>query len=557
MNKAYSIMLFAVIVFLVTNIDGYTQNDNLRRSIKVDLLADQNQPFMRQGAELSKILVDAVRSGRIVAYSFNDFNNSPTRLATDAFQKNLALPLYFEDWDPDINYLESDYVLDNDKAYVAKGAESNIGQQPSISPNFWNLAPESYFLPYEISHLELDEQLVDGSWQLQFLHLYVRADYTEIGLAKYIGSFKANEAIAVLNESGFVWFNQYNGNILAPMGHIIGGVYLSNYDDSALESLVQNAYPLNNQVKAAMASSTYPGEKVSLLHRYGDSGIDSVYMTLVETNEIIDSMAFEHNNGRETEFHRLGDAVLMNLLEGDEQDRSLVAFQEVNKVKSKGRLKRKLETTIRERTDFEVAGNSLKSELLALMIKDIIEASNAGFIPLYEPRSLYDKEVEQVVEPFVADYIELYVEDPEQYDSNLSYSQYETVSFDGLAYVSQKNNNKGNSPSFNPQVWQPMEPAKAYYSPDVITMLDIDYRLIFKNNGKIKRKEPQTIALIIPGKYTYDGINLNLGTIDFKLLEDYAKKNKKPWLAFLKLLRDQKSLRFQMLDYTPIKEYKR
>ena len=561
MNKGFSFLLFTVVTFLMANIEGYSQNDNLRRSIKVDLLQEQNLPFMRQGAELSRILVDAVKGGRITAYSFDDFNNSPTVLSIDDFMQNLALPFYFEEWDPSINYLEADYVLYNGQAYTASGGGSNIGNQPSNSSNFWSLAPKSYFLPYEMSLIELDEQPVDGSWQLQFVHLYIPAAYTETGLSKYLGSFEANEAIKILNESGFVWYNQYysNGDILAPMGHVVGGVYLSNYDDSALKSLVQNDYPLDDEVIARMANSTYPGENLRVLYRYTNSGIDSVYITLVDSNDIIDSISFNLKSGEETALYRLGDAVMMNKLKGNQEDNQLTNFEEANRIKSKGRLKRKLETTTRERIDFEVYGNSLQSQHLSIMVGNIIEASNNGSISLYEPRSLFDKAIDPQLanEPFVADYVELYVEDPELYDPNTTYAQYETVTFEGLSYVSQKNNNKGNTPAFNPQDWQQIELDKAYYSADVITILDIDYRLVFKTNGKIKRKKPETVALIVPGKFTVDGINLNLGTIDFKLLEHYAKKNKKTWRGFLDIIQDQQSLRFQMLDYTPLVEYKR
>lgn len=188
---------------------------------KVDLLEKQNKGFFSKNAELSKIIIDGVRSGEINHIYAND--SLTTEITKDEFLKRLRM--YEEEvkeeffpWEAGEPFYEGDIVTYNDVDYLA--LEDNEDAPPDQNPEIWRVEVQEaeIYLMRDISIAEIKEDIIFDKRRarlyqdIQTIKLYVNSEASVEGFNKELGvfSYKELEDYFRRRPDVCVWYNQYN-----------------------------------------------------------------------------------------------------------------------------------------------------------------------------------------------------------------------------------------------------------------------------------------------------------------------------------------------------------
>jgi gliding motility associated protien GldN len=203
----------------INPIPKYEHHFKLRVWRTIDLSEKQNKGFFSNNGELSKLILDAVKSGELTdVYSHDSLT---TKLGKDAFLGRLVMSqsATYIPWDPTSTFLTDDIVTHNGKNYRA--LVENTGKAPDSSPDEWGETQEGKaadFLPRDINIIRLVEDVIFDRrrsrlyYDMQAIQLIIPGLKVSTGVDIELGWFKYKdlEKIFRAHPQKAVWFNRQN-----------------------------------------------------------------------------------------------------------------------------------------------------------------------------------------------------------------------------------------------------------------------------------------------------------------------------------------------------------
>lgn len=200
-------------------IPRYEHLYKLRVWRKIDMKEKQNKGFFSNNGEISKLIIDAVRSGEIPAVYNSD--SLTTVMTKEDFESKLVITQgeTLQAWDPSMTYYLSDAVSFNGKNYES-AIDNNTGINPSAAPNGeWVLTQRGKpvtVLPRDIYMLTLMEDVIFDKRRSRLYYdiqaIKLEAFDLNTGTFKSLGWFKYKDLEKVFrnNPAKAVWFNRQN-----------------------------------------------------------------------------------------------------------------------------------------------------------------------------------------------------------------------------------------------------------------------------------------------------------------------------------------------------------
>jgi len=201
-------------------IPRYEQHFRVRVWREIDLREKQNEGFFSKNAEISKLLLEAVKSGEIAQIYETDSLTTikpKSKFLSDLVQKQAT---EFPAWDPATNYItQSDIVSYNGKNYEAQ--TDNIGKNPETSTADWQPTPQgkaANYLYSSMTKMQIMEDVIFDRrrsrlyYDIQAIQVVIPGKETNAGVDSYLGwiSFKDAERVFRNHPREAVWFNRYN-----------------------------------------------------------------------------------------------------------------------------------------------------------------------------------------------------------------------------------------------------------------------------------------------------------------------------------------------------------
>lgn len=200
-------------------IPRYEQLYKLRVWREVDLKEKQNKGFFSRNGEITKLVIEAVKSGEISEiYQTDSLRQKYTK---DQFLEKLVSQQgqTFEAWDPARTYYLGEVVSFNGKNYECQ-FDNNTGLNPSTAqPTEWTVSTQgkaSEFMPTDITKLNIAEDVIFDRrrsrlyYDIQAIELRVfdqnKGLFTSLGWFKY----KELEKVFRNNPEKAIWFNRQN-----------------------------------------------------------------------------------------------------------------------------------------------------------------------------------------------------------------------------------------------------------------------------------------------------------------------------------------------------------
>jgi gliding motility associated protien GldN len=201
------------------NIPVYEQLYKVRVWRDMDLQEKQNKGFFAKGNEISRIIIDGIKSGAIAQVYSSDSLSEKTVLTKEKFLQNYQRrgAGSAQNWDINATYNSPDRVLYNGLAYEALGA--NTGSQPDISTNDWVVTTANdavNFLPSEIRKLEIVEDIIFDKRRSRLYYdiiaIKMMAWDEDGGFFKSLGYIRYRDLEKLFrdNPEKAVWFNREN-----------------------------------------------------------------------------------------------------------------------------------------------------------------------------------------------------------------------------------------------------------------------------------------------------------------------------------------------------------
>lgn len=202
-------------------IPRYEQLYKLRVWRIIELKEKQNKGFFASGGEITKLLMDAVKSGEIPAVYKNDSLSESSKLTKDEFLANLVSQQgqTFPAWDPASTYFQGDIVSFNGKNYELQ-INQDTGTNPSQSPNQeWAVTTQGQgltYLPREIDVLNLMEDVIFDKRRSRLYYdiqaIEMQAFDINTSTYKSLGWFKYKDIEKVFRNypEKAIWFNRQN-----------------------------------------------------------------------------------------------------------------------------------------------------------------------------------------------------------------------------------------------------------------------------------------------------------------------------------------------------------
>ena len=230
----------------------YEQHYKVRVWRNIDLREKQNKGFFAKNGEITKLIVEAVKSGELTDVYTSD--SLTTKMSKEDFLAGLVAEQaqQFPAWDPAMDYYTDDIVTYNGKNYRA--VQDSKGVTPSAeATDYWALTTQGSGLEYlvgDISTIKLMEDMIFDRrrsrlyYDIQGVQLIVPGAKTTTTLDQSIGWFKYKDLEKLFrnNIPKAVWFNWQNtaqnknfaDAILLRLFH--GSIYkVQNPDDETID----------------------------------------------------------------------------------------------------------------------------------------------------------------------------------------------------------------------------------------------------------------------------------------------------------------------------------
>ncbi len=240
----------------INPIPRYEHLYKLRVWRKIDLKEKQNKGFFSNNGEITKLIIDAVRTGEIPAVYNSD---SLTSVMTKAdFEEKLVITKgeVLQAWDPTSTYYMNDAVSFNGRNYES-AIDNNRGINPGTAANGeWIVSSRGKaitVLPRQVYMLTLMEDVIFDKrrsrlyYDIQAIKMEAFDDNT--GTFKSLGWFKYKDLEKVFrnNPAKAIWFNRQNTaenkNFAdAFLLRLFRGVIdkIENPDDESIEDVYRN-----------------------------------------------------------------------------------------------------------------------------------------------------------------------------------------------------------------------------------------------------------------------------------------------------------------------------
>ncbi|MEO1054037.1 MAG: gliding motility protein GldN [Bacteroidota bacterium] len=203
-------------------IPKYEQFFKMKVWRRIDLKEKQNKGFFSRNGEITKVIIEAVKSGELAdkIYTSDSLVNRKTK---EEFLDDLVLQEagQFDPWEQDLEYYEGDQVEYNGKIYTSL-IDGNISLIPSDYPDEWQVDDGAgdalLYLASQVSLLMLCEDVIFDKRRsrlyhdIQSIQLIVPGSQTPNGIDKYLGVFRYKDLHKLFldHPDEAIWFNRYN-----------------------------------------------------------------------------------------------------------------------------------------------------------------------------------------------------------------------------------------------------------------------------------------------------------------------------------------------------------
>lgn len=203
----------------INPIPRYEQLYKLRVWRKIDLREKQNKGFFSNNGEITRLIIDAVRSGEIPnVYNSDSLTSIMPR---DQFEEKLVITkgAVLPAWDPAATYYIGDAVSFNGKNYES-AVDNNVGVNPANAPlGEWvpsQQGKDITVLPRDVYMLTLVEDVIFDRRRSRLYYdiqaIEMQAFDMNTGTFKSLGWFKYKDLEKLFrnNPAKAVWFNRQN-----------------------------------------------------------------------------------------------------------------------------------------------------------------------------------------------------------------------------------------------------------------------------------------------------------------------------------------------------------
>lgn len=203
----------------INPIPKYEHHYKVRVWRTINLNEKQNKGFFSNNGEITKLIVNAVRSGEITDIYTHD--SLTTRMSKQQFLDRMVQTqaMMLDDWVPDRDYYSGDMIKYNGKNYRA--LFDNTGRNPETSPDEWAATSEgkaTYYLPRDMHVLRMMEDVIFDKrrsrlyYDIQAIQIIIPGSLTSTGVDEFLGWFKYKDLERVFRNhpKTAVWFNRQN-----------------------------------------------------------------------------------------------------------------------------------------------------------------------------------------------------------------------------------------------------------------------------------------------------------------------------------------------------------
>jgi gliding motility associated protien GldN len=185
----------------------------------IDLNEKQNKGFFSNNGEITRLIIDAVKSGEITDIFASD--SLTTKISKEQFLGRLVQSqgVEYEPWDPTRNYFTDEIASYNGRNF--RVLVDNTGKNPANSPDEWAETSEGKaieYLPRDINILRLVEDVIFDKrrsrlyYDIQAIQMIVPGSKTTTQVDEELGWFKYKDLERVFRNhpKKAVWFNRMN-----------------------------------------------------------------------------------------------------------------------------------------------------------------------------------------------------------------------------------------------------------------------------------------------------------------------------------------------------------
>jgi len=204
----------------INPIPKYEHHYKLRVWRTIDLKEKQNKGFFSNNGEITKLIVDAVRSGEITDVYASD--SLTTKLGKEDFLGRLqaAGGMTYDLWDPGRDWYSDEIASYNGRNYRA--LRDSRGENPETSiDDAWAATSEGKaidYLPRQMYQMRLMEDIIFDRrrsrlyYDIQAIQIIVPGAETTTQVDEYVGWFKYKDLEKVFRNhpEKAVWFNRQN-----------------------------------------------------------------------------------------------------------------------------------------------------------------------------------------------------------------------------------------------------------------------------------------------------------------------------------------------------------
>jgi gliding motility associated protien GldN len=199
----------------INPIPAYEQLFRFRVWRKVDLAEKQNKGFFAKEQEISKLIIDMLKSGAVTSY-INDSLKTVQPKAEFLAKLTKQEAAVYDPWNPSEYYGPDTRISFNGNSY--ESISNNNGKNPETSPNDWRRIPNpkaSEYLGGEITLMSLLEDVIFDKrrsrlyYDIQGIGLSVQTEQKgEVNLGWF--KYKDLEKIFRNNPERAIWINRQN-----------------------------------------------------------------------------------------------------------------------------------------------------------------------------------------------------------------------------------------------------------------------------------------------------------------------------------------------------------
>ena len=203
----------------INPIPKYEHHYKLRVWRTIDLYEKQNKGFFSNNGEITRLIINAVRSGEIPDVYASD--SLTTKISKEDFLGRLVQSqgAAYDAWDPTRNWYTDEIASYNGKNY--RVLVDNTGKNPETSPDEWAGTSEGKaadYLPRDMNILRMVEDIIFDKrrsrlyYDIQAIQIIVPGSKTSTQVDEELGWFKFKDLEKMFRNhpQKAVWFNRQN-----------------------------------------------------------------------------------------------------------------------------------------------------------------------------------------------------------------------------------------------------------------------------------------------------------------------------------------------------------